>query len=123
MDQPGATDRGHVCFLASRLERTALCRIFLTLNEIDRRPAGAPRLSPETVRALAQQFPRFHDQYSALTEFHNLNDASINSFLSIAQAADRIHDRMLRADALGILQANIELWQILARQGQIPEAV
>ena len=97
-------------------------QIYLTLSEIDRRPAGAPRLSPETVRALAQQFPRFHDQYSAFTEFHNLNDASINNFLSVAQAADRIHDQMLRADTLGILQANINLWQILARQGQIPEA-
>ena len=97
-------------------------QIFLALNEIDRRPAETQRLRPETIRALAQQFPRFHDQYPALTEFHTLNDASVNRFLSVAQAADRIPDRMLRADALGILQANIELWRILARQGQIPEA-
>ena len=97
-------------------------QIFLALNEIDRRPAGMQRLRPETIRALAQQFPRFRDQYTALTEFHGLNDASINRFFSVAQSADRIPDRMLRADALGILQANIELWRILARQGQIPEA-
>ncbi len=97
--------------------------IFLALNEIDRRPAEVPRLRPETMRALAEQFPRFHDQYATLTEFRNLNDASVNRFLTVAQGADRIPDRMLRADALGILQANIELWRILARQGQIPEAM
>lgn len=96
-------------------------QVFLALNEIDRRPAGAQSLSPETMRALAEEFPRFHDQYTALTEFHSLNDASVNRFLSVAEAADRIPDHMLRADALGILQANIELWRILARQGQIPD--
>jgi hypothetical protein len=97
-------------------------QIFLAMNEIDRRPGEVQRLRPETIRALSQQFPRFHDQYAALTEFHGLNDASVNRFLGVAQAADRIPDHMLRADALGILQANIELWRILARQGQIPEA-
>lgn len=101
---------------------TSPLQVFLTLNEIDRRPPGAPRLSPATMRALALQFPRFHDQYPALSEFPGLNDAAINRFLTVAEATDRIQDRMLRADALGILQANVELWQILARQGQIPEA-
>lgn len=98
---------------------TGPLQVFLALNEIDRRPAGAPRLSPETIRALALQFPRFRDQYPALSEFRELNDTSINRFLAVAQATDKIRDPMLRADALGIFQANIELWQILARQGQI----
>ena len=87
-------------------------QIFLALNEIDRRPAGAQPLSPDTIRALAAQFPRFHDQYETLTEFRALNDASISRFLNVAASADRMPDRMLRADALGILQANIELWRI-----------
>ena len=97
-------------------------QVFLTLNEIDRRPTGVPRLSPETTRALALQFPNFHDQYPAFSEFPTLNDASISRFLTVAGATDKVSDRMLRADTLGILQANIELWQILARQGQIPAA-
>ena len=97
-------------------------QVFLTLNEIDRRPAGFPQLSAGTIRALGAQFPRFRDQYPALTEFPQLDDASIRRFLNVATAADRIPDRMLRADALGILQANMQLWRILARQGQIPDA-
>ncbi len=97
-------------------------QVFLTLNEIDRRPSGTARLDPNTIRAPALQYRKFHDQYPALSQFHGLNDASINRFLTVAEGADRVPDRMLRADALGILQAEMELWQILARQGQIPEA-
>ena len=40
----------------------------------------------------------------------------------MAEGLNRIPDRLVRADALGMLQANIGLWQILARQGQIPDA-
>ena len=41
---------------------------------------------------------------------------------SVADAIDRISNVTLRANALGIFQSNVGLWQILARQGQIPAA-
>jgi hypothetical protein len=96
--------------------------VYLTLSEIDReRPAGR-RLAPETVALLAEKFPKFRDQYRVFSEFGGLNDTSIVQFLSEAETLDRINDRKLRADALGIFEADIGLWQIFARQGQIPVA-
>jgi hypothetical protein len=95
---------------------------FLTLDEIDRgRPAGQ-LLTPQTVRLLADKYPRFGDQYPVFAEFHGLNDASIARFFVIAESLSQIPDRLLRADALGTFEANLGLWQILARQGQIPDA-
>jgi hypothetical protein len=109
----------------------ALCRtysesgplqIYLAICEIDRRRAPDQRLSPQTVRLLADKFSRFSNQYPIFTEFSGLDNASIADFLSVAEAVDRIQNRVLRADALGVFQANAGLWQILARQGQIPAA-
>jgi hypothetical protein len=97
-------------------------RIYLTLTAIDSlRPAGQ-RMSPETVRLLAEKFPRFGNQFLIFSEFQGFNDDSIKSFLTTAEAVDRISNVTLRANALGIFQSNIGLWQILARQGQIPAA-
>ncbi|MGH9702310.1 MAG: hypothetical protein ACRD4K_02950, partial [Candidatus Acidiferrales bacterium] len=97
-------------------------QVYLSLSEIDRRRPHDQRLSPQTVRLLALKYARFGSQYSIFSEFNGLNDASVTRFLTVAQALDRIPDRMERADAIGILQANIGLWQILARQGQISPA-
>jgi hypothetical protein len=58
----------------------------------------------------------------AFAEFHTLNDASITEFINTAKAVDRIPDLTVRAEAVGIVQAQSGLWQILARQGQIPVA-
>lgn len=95
---------------------------FLMLNEIDRGRPADQRLSAQTVHLLADKFPRFGDQYTLFAEFHGLNDLSITRYLSIAEYISSIPDRLVRADALGMFQANIGLWQILARQGQIPSA-
>jgi hypothetical protein len=97
-------------------------QIFLTLNEVDRARSPEQRLSPQTVRLLASKFSRFSHQYMIFSEFPPLNNGSITRFLSVAEALDRMPDRALRANALGILQANVGLWQILARQGQISTA-
>jgi hypothetical protein len=97
-------------------------RIYLMLSAIDSgRPAGR-RMSPETVRLLAQKFSRYGNQYLIFSEFQGLNDESITRFLATADAIDRISNVTLRANALGIFQSNVGLWEILARQGQIPAA-
>ncbi len=97
-------------------------RIYLTLSAIDNgRPAGQ-RLSPETVRLLAEKYSRYGNQYLIFSEFQGLSDDSITRFLGTADAIDRVSNVTLRANALGIFQANVGLWQILARQGQIPSA-
>lgn len=96
--------------------------IFLKLTEIDRRRSPGERLSPKTVSVLAQNFDRLGDQYLVFSEFSALNNESITKFLSVADAVEQIADVGVRAEALGIFQANLGLWQILARQEQISAA-
>jgi hypothetical protein len=96
-------------------------RVFLTLNEIDRRRSLGERLSPQTVSLLVDDFPRFGGQYSIFSEFHALNDDSVGRFLAVADAINRIPDNGVRGDALGIYQAIVGLWEILARQGEIQD--
>ncbi len=96
--------------------------LYLVLSEIDRvRPAGE-RLSSKTALLLAQRYSVFGDQYRIFTEFHTLKNQSITRFLAAADSLDHIREATLRADAVGIFQSNTGLWQILARQGEIPPA-
>jgi len=108
-------------FAISRVETDmGPLQIYLALSELDGRRAPERRLSSQTVRALAKRFPEFSDQYLVFSEFPELNDASINLFLNVAESIDRIPNHTLRGNAMGVFQANLGLWQILARQGQIP---
>jgi len=109
-------------FGLSRGESEGPLQIFLTLSEIDRERPADRRLSAQTVRLLADKFSDFNDQYLIFSEFHGLNDNSIARFLSVAEGLDRMADHSARSNAIGIFQANIGFWEILARQGQIPTA-
>jgi hypothetical protein len=108
-------------FGASRLESdSGPLQIYLMLSELDSK--RSPHLSPQTVLLLANKFPHFSNQYLIFSEFSSLNDASIAQFLAAADSVNKIPNHTLRGNAMGIFQANIGLWQILARQGQIPAA-
>ena len=96
-------------------------QVFLAISEMDR-GRSSESLTPQTVRLLADKFSRFNNQYLIFSEFRALNNASITRFLTVAEALDKIPDRIVRANALGIFQANVGLWQIFARQDQIPRA-
>jgi hypothetical protein len=93
---------------------------YFAVSEIDRGRSPDQRLSPQTVLLLARNFPHFGDQYRTFSEFRALNDASITAFFEVADHVSRISDLGFRADTLGLFQANVGLWQILARQGEIP---
>lgn len=95
---------------------------FLALTEIDRGRSPEQLMSVQTDHLLADKFPRFGDQYPIFAEFHALNDVSVTRFLTVAESLDQIPDLLQRTDALGMFEANIGLWQILARQGEIPDA-
>jgi hypothetical protein len=95
--------------------------MYLLFSEIDRGRPDSQRLTPATVRLLADRFSRFHRQFLIFSEFRALDNASITRFLAAADNVDSIRDATVRANALGIFQANVGLWQILARQGQIPD--
>ena len=109
-------------FGLSRSDNEGPLQIFLTVSEIDRERTPDRRLSPQTVRLLADKFADFDDQYLIFSEFHDLNDSSIARFLSVAEGLDRIADHSSRASAIGVFQADIGFWEILARQGQIPSS-
>jgi hypothetical protein len=94
-------------------------QIYLMLNEVDRRRASDKRLSPETVLLLATRFSNFSNWYLVFSEFPDLNDASIAQFVKVTDTIDAIHDHSLRGNAMGVFQANLGLWQILARQGEV----
>jgi hypothetical protein len=93
---------------------------YLMLSELDMRRSEKHQLGPETVKLLARKFELFSDQYRVFAEFPELTDGSLGLFLDVANSVDHIDNTALRGNALGTLQANMGIWQILARQGQIP---
>jgi hypothetical protein len=114
---------GEAMFALCRVEtETGPLQIYLMLSELDSRRSPDNRLSPETVLLLASRFPQFSNQYLVFSEFPELNDASITQFLNVAESLGKLPNHTLRGNAMGIFQANIGIWQILARQGEIKSA-
>jgi hypothetical protein len=95
-------------------------QIYLMLNEVDSGRVSDKRLSPDTVLLLATKFSQLSSWYLVFSEFPELNDASVSQFVKVAGAIDGIHDHSLRGNAMGVFQANVGIWQILARQGELP---
>ncbi|MBV9481725.1 MAG: hypothetical protein JO249_13370 [Acidobacteria bacterium] len=110
-------------FALTRIDsRDTPLQTYLLLSEVDGGRSRQQRLSPDTVQMLARKIARFSDQYLIFCEFPELNDLSISHFLTSAEALDKIPDHVLRGNAMGIFQAQVGIWQIFARQGQIPAA-
>jgi len=43
-------------------------------------------------------------------EFPSLTNESITRFMTVAEGLNQIPDRLTRTDALGMMQANVGLW-------------
>jgi len=97
-------------------------QVYLMLNEVDSRRPADQRLTPETALLLASKFSQLSNWYLVFSEFPDLDDTSIKSFVKVADAVDGISNHSLRGNAMGMFQANLGIWQILARQGEIPGA-
>jgi hypothetical protein len=93
-------------------------QIYMALSEIDSRRSEGHRLAPATVRLMGRKFEEFSDQYRIFSEFPELGDESITLFLEVAQGLNSV-PAAVRGNALGTFEANIGIWQILARQRQI----
>ena len=96
-------------------------QMYTAIGELDHRRSSGNRLAPDTVRLLARKFEDFSDQYRVFSEFPELTDESIALFLNVADELNKT-PAALRGDACGTFQANVGIWQILARQGEIPNA-
>ena len=97
-------------------------QVYLQLSAIDAGRPAFKQLSNDAVRLLASNFVRFYNWYAIFSEFPELDDTSITSFVNAADNVDKISNTAIRANALGSFQADVGLWQIFARQGQIPAA-
>ncbi len=104
----------------------ALCRkaveneplkIFMSVSDINRRRERP--LEPATVDRLARDFRVMGSQYSIFAESPTLSDKTILQYLDTAAAINGIRDLFLRADAAGLMQGSVGLWQIFQRQGLI----
>jgi hypothetical protein len=97
-------------------------QMYLQFSEMEATRGPDRRLSNETLHALAKKFNEYDEQYLIFCEFPELNDASVIAFLNTADAVNGISNHTLRGNAMGTFQANVGVWEILARQGQIPRA-
>ena len=96
-------------------------QVYLAISELDSRRSPEHKLGSATVRLLARRFEDYSAQYRIFSEFPELNDQSITRFLQVAHGLLNVPTGD-RGNAFGMLQANIGIWQILARQGQISES-
>ena len=96
-------------------------QIFQMLSAIDSARSPDRQLSAETEKLVAHRYPQFSHWFRTFAEFPTLSDSAITQFVHSADKIDAISNTTLRANALGAFQADIGLWQILARQHQIPE--
>ena len=95
-------------------------QIFLMLSALDAgRPSGHG-LSDATEQLIAGNLAHFTRWFPIFAEFPDLDEISIDRFVSAAERLEGIGNPALRSNALGAFQADIGLWEILARQGQIP---
>ncbi len=107
----------------------ALCRkqveneplkIFLALNDIDRRRVQP--ISPALATRLANDYRAYSSQYSIFADAPGLSEASINKYLDLPTSTAKISDSLVRADTIGSVEALVGIWGILCRQGSIPLA-
>jgi hypothetical protein len=110
-------------FAFSRMDvENSPLNMYLLFAELDSRRPPNRRLSAETLQLMARKFSLFNEQYLIFSEFPELNDASITAFINTAEGLDKLSNHPLRGNAMGTFQASVGLWQILARQQQIPVA-
>lgn len=110
-------------FTLSRLDTSVgPVQMYLLFTELDLTRAPGHPLNPDTFRILAKRFDEYSEQYLIFCEFPELDDASMTAFVSAADSINEISNHTLRGNAMGTFQADIGLWQILARQGQIPSS-
>jgi hypothetical protein len=106
----------------------ALCRkaveneplkIFMSLSDMNRKRPQP--MAAATVDRLAREYRSNGSQYSLLNETGNLSEATILAYLDTITAINGIRDQGVRSNAAGTMQGLLSLWQILIRQGAIPD--
>ncbi len=94
--------------------------VFLVLNALDAARPVDRRLSNVAQQLISGNFSQYSRWFPIFAEFPSLDVTAIRQFVSAADRIDAISNSALRANALGAFQAEVGIWQILARQGEIP---
>ena len=94
-------------------------QIYLMLTAINAARGPQQELPVATERSLADRYRHLKEWYPIFVEFPALDDSSINHFLSTVDRVNGINNPALRSNTLGAMQAEIGIWEILARQRQI----
>ena len=94
-------------------------KIFMSVSDIDRnRPKP---LTAAMVDRLAREFHNYGSQYALFSESRVLSEESINAYIDEMIAIGKQRDNSLQTDMAGTFQSLVGIWQILVRQGNIPE--
>jgi hypothetical protein len=94
--------------------------LFLTLSAVNAARPVDRQLSNETQQLIASKFSQYNRWFPIFAEFPSLDDTAIKQFVTAGDRIYGISNLALRSNALGAFQAEVGIWQILARQGEIP---
>ncbi len=92
-------------------------KMFLAISDVDR--GRSKPLSPELTALLINNYRGYGEQYRTFAEHPRLSEASMKNYIALCAEISGDHDGALRSDLGGIVQASVELWNILARQNSI----
>jgi len=96
-------------------------QVYLALSAIDSGRPPEKHLSADAMRMLATRYGELSDWYPIFVEFSALDGASITHFIQTVDHLNGISNPALRSNAMGAFQAEVGIWQILARQQQISD--
>ena len=94
-------------------------RIFLAVSNMERNRSRP--LSPEAVERLIRSYPDHGEQFALYNDSPDIAEETIFQHLEVMARLDRIGNSLRRADLTGILQAQLAIWQVLRRNGAIPD--
>ncbi len=95
-------------------------RMFLTISDLDRNRTRP--LSAAMVGRMIRSFPKHGEQFTLYNDSPDLNEDTIAAHLDAMADLDKIGNLQRRADSIGMLQAQLSIWQVLRRNGSIPDS-
>ena len=70
---------------------------------------------------LIHAYPVHGEQFALYNDSPDISETTVAAHLDTMARLDRIGNALRRADATGVLQAQLAIWQVLRRNGAIPE--
>lgn len=92
-------------------------RIFLAVSNMERHRAEP--FSPLTVERLIRAYPVYGEQFALYNDSPDISESTISAHLDTMVTLSKIRNALRRADATGVLQAQLAIWQVLRRNGAI----